>query len=179
MAAYPGAIVSFANVVDDDGAGAGTLLEASLCTTTNDELEAIEAELGVEPHGTCGSVAERMMFEFQLDGRFRNMLENWEGMAGAPFPGMCRKIQGDRFQYGGFSAALTFQEAFVQTPIVFIASELNNNKDGDAGCVVIKDPVTTTGFSFQAFTKTGAATVFQNKYNWIAITRDPPVAPPV
>lgn len=179
MASYPGAVVSFPTLTDDNGAGGGDNLAAALIVTSNDEIEAIETELGIEPHGACGSVAERLAFDLQPNGTLRHKVSNWEGIVVGTLPFTARKILGDRLQLTGSGATITFPEPFLQMPAVFMSVEqLDNGPQGNARCVVTRETLSTTVVNFSAFDQDGALVSQLNRYNWIAATRDLPSSPP-
>jgi hypothetical protein len=67
MASYPAALWAPDHIVD------GTVLEASLFTDTDGEIDAVEAELGTNIQGTAGSLAERMDMFMDDDGGVSNV----------------------------------------------------------------------------------------------------------
>src|SRR5262245_50973195 len=109
-------------VTDDDGAGGGTALTASLIIAPNEEVEAIEIELGGEPHSISGSVAERVQFELQPSGVVRNKCVTTESIAGAGDPTKMRSVQAGVTVVVPASDGtwtVTFPDAFASTPNVF------------------------------------------------------------
>ena len=64
-ASYPAAVKSFSAIVT------GTKLEAALLVDAALEIDAIEAELGILPHGTSGSLGDRLNMAISQAGNFR------------------------------------------------------------------------------------------------------------
>jgi len=72
-ASYPGAIKSFSAITTS------TVMAASLFTDAAAEIEAIETELGLLPHGNAGSLAERLLNCMDADGGILGHLRQADG----------------------------------------------------------------------------------------------------
>lgn len=59
MAAYPGAIANLSNPLGTNSMADPSILHSAQHTNANDEIEAIETELGTNPSGTYNTVTER------------------------------------------------------------------------------------------------------------------------
>lgn len=69
-ASYPGAIKTFSAITT------GTILTQAHFDEMHDEIEAMQAEFGLNPHGSAGSVAERIALLLG-DESFPNGLKEW------------------------------------------------------------------------------------------------------
>lgn len=184
-ASYPASVWSPPTITDDDGAGGGTDLTASLLISPAEEIEAIEVELGQEPNGICGSVAERLQVEIDLNGKVRNKVQTLESEVGLTDYTKMRKLQA-RVEVvtpdsNGFWS-ITFDETFSSVPAVFAMAcgvDVTNSGGGETGALscTIKGAPTTSGFTGMLFSYSGAiqsnAAGQANKFrvSWIAMTR--------
>lgn len=116
---YPSTVVSWSNV-----AASGVVLRAQHLRDAFTELEAIEAELGADVHGTAGSLAERLSMALDEQGNLIGRVA-WANFAD-------NQLRRWRFGYrefvtvtGGadtetFLNAIPFDPPFYNTPIVFL-----------------------------------------------------------
>jgi hypothetical protein len=115
---YPTSIVSWAAV-----AASGVVLQAEHIRATYTETEAIEAEMGVDPHGTAGSLAERLSIALDdagnLIGRvaWANCGDSQRRRVRAGYEEFVTQTGGASFET--LVAAIVFDQPFYNTPIMF------------------------------------------------------------
>lgn len=177
-ASYPGAIKTFSAITSG-----ATVLEQSLFDDAIAEIEAIEAELGINCHGSMGSIAERVTLALDKDGGSLGMIGvvNATDSQGRRMRCGVETVSSDQLTPVPTSGTVlagryhvTFDTPLTTTCIVFPELQLVESDptlDTIAAFIVAWGNGSSTGFDVEVSTKTcripDPGTSFM--FHWIAI----------
>lgn len=126
---YPSSVVSWADIT-----ATGTVLKSEYLVEIADEAEAIQAELGSTPHGTAGSVAERLSVALaasgELVGRVRLADTDDDGrrrLRAGYFEGVTTS---GGAQFEEFVSAITFDQPLQSDPLMFMTLRYLSTSSG-------------------------------------------------
>jgi hypothetical protein len=115
---YPSSVVSWSSV-----AASGVVLRAQHLRDPYTELEALEAEMGANPHGTAGSIAERLSMAMDdagnLIGRvaWANATDGSRRRVRTGYEEFVTQSTGQAIET--LVAAIVFDQPFFNTPVMF------------------------------------------------------------